>query len=478
MADKEVTIRMYRGFLGDCFLLTFPREVRPFHMLIDFGALLSKHYGDPLMQAVARDIKETTEGHLDIAAATHEHWDHVSGFYQAQEIFDEIEVDRVWVAWTEDDENEAAKVLKRQFKKKKKAVEKALMRLPDEKKNKQLGLYKQSIGELFGFFGPLGAAGGKGLGTAGGKGKVEQAWEYLLSKGKNDYCDPKKRPRELEGLEGVRFYVLGPPEDPEFIKRRLSSKETYHASKASLSLFDSFLAAVAGDDVDVEMRERAYPFEEHHRVGVKAASKDNFFKERYGFSNRSKNEWRRIDDDWLTMAGELALHLDSYTNNTCLALAIELVESGKVLLFPGDAQVGNWQSWEHLSWKVKDSQGKTQTVTTDDLLARTVLYKVGHHGSHNATLRAKGLEKMESPDLVAMIPVHRKTAADQSWEFPYRPLWKRLKEKARGRVLLADAKNINEIKQDAEKMLSSAEWSRFKKMTTFTDLYIEYRIPF
>jgi hypothetical protein len=243
-------------------------------------------------------------------------------------------------------------------------------------------------------------------------------------------------------------------------------------------LFDSFLAAVAGDDVSGEVRERAYPFEEHYRMGVKAAAKNSFFKERYGFSSRSKEEWRRIDDDWLSMAGELALHLDSYTNNTCLALAIELVESGKVLLFPGDAQVGNWQSWENLSWKVKDSEGKTQTVTTDDLLARTVLYKVGHHGSHNATLRAKGLEKMESPDLVAMIPVHRKTAEDQNWEFPYRPLWKRLKEKARGRVLLADAKNINEIKKDAEKMLSPAEWSRFKKMTTFTDLYIEYRIPF
>ena len=28
-------------------------------------------------------------------------------------------------------------------------------------------------------------------------------------------------------------------------------------------------------------------------------------------------------------------------------------------------------------------------MTTKDLLARTVLYKVGHHGSHNATLNGK-----------------------------------------------------------------------------------------
>jgi hypothetical protein len=35
---------------------------------------------------------------------THEHWDHVSGFstQQAQDLFDEIEIDAVWYAWTED----------------------------------------------------------------------------------------------------------------------------------------------------------------------------------------------------------------------------------------------------------------------------------------------------------------------------------------------------------------------------------------
>jgi hypothetical protein len=39
------------------------------------------------------------------------------------------------------------------------------------------------------------------------------------------------------------------------------------------------------------------------------------------------------------------------------------------------------------------------------LFANTVLYKIGHHGSHNATLREKGLEMMNHPELVAMFPV-------------------------------------------------------------------------
>jgi hypothetical protein len=176
----------------------------------------------------------------------------------------------------------------------------------------------------------------------------------------------------------------------------------------------------------------------------------------------------------------LALHLDSYTNNTCLAFAIEIGEpgQGKVLLFPGDAQVGNWLSWGDLSWEVKDSSGKKQKVDVVSLLERTVLYKVGHHGSHNATLREKGLEKMVSPDLVAMIPVHRDTAADQKWEFPYPPLWEALKKRTRGRVLLADAPDISEIESDIESLLSLAERRSFGEAITFDDLYVEYRIPY
>src|SRR5207302_1593020 len=96
--------------------------------------------------------------------------------------------------------------------------------------------------------------------------------------------------------------------------------------------------------------------------------------------------WRRIDEDWLGASGEVALQLDSDTNNTSLVLAIEVAEDGGVILLTGDAQVGNWLSWSEVAFYVPSSKGGTRTVTADDLLARTVLYKVGHHGSHNATL--------------------------------------------------------------------------------------------
>ena len=68
-----------------------------------------------------------------------------------------------------------------------------------------------------------------------------------------------------------------------------------------------------------------------------------------------------------------------------------------------------------LEWQVDN-----RTVRSDDLLARTVLYKVGHHGSHNATLREKGLELMASGELTAMIPVNRVTAKKMEWLMPSR----------------------------------------------------------
>ncbi len=87
------------------------------------------------------------------------------------------------------------------------------------------------------------------------------------------------------------------------------------------------------------------------------------------------------------------------------------------------------------------------------------------------------LEVMESDDLVAMIPVHRQTAGDRHWDFPYGQLWDRLKVKAKGRVLLADGDLDVEKLTDARSALSDEEWKRFKKRTKLEQLYVEHRIP-
>ena len=77
-------------------------------------------------------------------------------------------------------------------------------------------------------------------------------------------------------------------------------------------------------------------------------------------------------------------------------MAFELPKSRKVLFFAADAQRGNWASWKDVTFK-----DGTETVTAKELLARTVLYKVGHHGSHNATLSGAA-DDAEHPNLAWM----------------------------------------------------------------------------
>jgi hypothetical protein len=54
------------------------------------------------MKKIVDDIVATTGGKIDLLLATHEHWDHLSGFLQASGSFKGLEFGQVWVAWTED----------------------------------------------------------------------------------------------------------------------------------------------------------------------------------------------------------------------------------------------------------------------------------------------------------------------------------------------------------------------------------------
>src|ERR671923_2545383 len=112
---NKLRVRMYRQGLGDCFLLTYSAddEEEPTHLLIDSGVLKGTRDAEAQMKKVAENVRDETGRHLDILVATHEHWDHVSGFLQAQSVWDEIEVGEVWVAWTEDPQDELAAELRK-----------------------------------------------------------------------------------------------------------------------------------------------------------------------------------------------------------------------------------------------------------------------------------------------------------------------------------------------------------------------------
>src|SRR5688572_27006842 len=99
-------VRMYRQGLGDCFLVTFPRKGKaPFQVLIDCGVLT----GDASsMQRIVEHIRGTVQNgkpgkaRLDIVIGTHEHKDHLSGFNQARDLFNnDFDFGAVWLGWTE-----------------------------------------------------------------------------------------------------------------------------------------------------------------------------------------------------------------------------------------------------------------------------------------------------------------------------------------------------------------------------------------
>jgi hypothetical protein len=306
-------------------------------------------------------------------------------------------------------------------------------------------------------------------------------------------------------VPGARIYVLGPPHDEQALKDlnpTAKGQEVYtqgSTAGSALTARTAFLMAVQDENQlsveDQELRELSFPFDQGVRISRTEAKQLDFFQTYYGFdeelavptgestttsvqpqsAKEDKLAWRRIDDDWLGTAGELALQLDSYTNNTSLALAIELVNTKKVLLFVADAQIGSWLSWDNLSWLIPDAAGSMQTIRIGDLLARTVLYKVGHHGSINATIRGygqvpKGLELMTSQDLVAMIPVNHEMALKKRWNMPFDPLLQRLEQKTRQRILRVD----DPYPKSQPGGMSDEVWQAFKANFEETDLFMQY----
>ncbi len=105
--------------------------------------------------------------------------------------------------------------------------------------------------------------------------------------------------------------------------------------------------------------------------------------------------------------------------------------------------------------------------------ARTVMYKVDHRGSHNASLKKQGLEKMTSSELAALIPVDEDFAHNErNWPIRHIELLERLEEKCYKRVLRADVKDPRDVSRPDE--ISSHRWREFwnqstsKKLTTIT----------
>lgn len=461
MSDLKVRVRMYkgiegetekdgvtlgRGLLGDCFLLSLMDGTSTSHILIDCGILSGLPKAKEHMVKVAKHVQKETNGKLDLLVVTHEHWDHISGFSYAQDVFfnnPNFKIQNLWMAWTENlEHDQQAQRLADRFDKRKKAF--AIVRemtggvAKATKANSPFGLSSaDALDGLDQFIGPDSEAAlaidNKTLRGAEIMAKLKAA----IGKDQTRYLEPGAC-LTTPGALGLKTYVLGPPRNEKFLFKDLPSKkghsETYFDQ---LGFNEPLLFGHANLDGENFNPATEAPFSKRHRWltfnDVKNAKKNSpqavqWLKDKYLGADEPE---RRIDGEWLAIVGPMALKLDSDTNNTSLVLMFVLPDKTN-MVFAADAQVGNWESWHEQTYEGQ---------STKDLLRKTRLYKVGHHGSHNATLKENGLELMTHPRLVAMVSTDELFAKEQGrqgWLMPNPRVKSRLLSQTKGRLIRGD----------------------------------------
>lgn len=350
---KSVSIRTYQVGFGDCFLLSFqygPKSER--HVLIDFGSTgLPKDVPKTRMTDIANDIKQRTGGKLHAVVATHRHKDHISGFETSKggkrpgDIIRRLKPDVVVQPWTEDPElaPKATGPKSKGFRLLMATHISALSSMHEVAgrsiaESKRLARYlPKTLKEQLSFLGED---------NLSNKGAVKN----LMTMGKNAYVFHGSKSGLQKVLPGVKVHVLGPPtlEQTSTIKKQRSkdADEFWHYQANAMRFAES----------------------------AKAGKRTLFPK-----FVRSHGPSFPVDSRWLiyharAIRGEQLLQivrtLDTAMNNTSVILVLEV--AGKKLLFPGDAQIENWQ--------YAFNQPKSAA-----LLRSVNLYKVGHHGSLNAT---------------------------------------------------------------------------------------------
>jgi hypothetical protein len=411
-------------------LLALPKaDGKPLWMLIDCGIHSAAAGGADKMRQVVADIAAQTGGVIDVVVGTHEHWDHFSAFLQAAEAFGDIKVGEVWFSWAENPDDPDARKLDRFKADAAAALAGAAVRLSEADGMDEVAL---GVDSLLGF-------------VFGAKGeKVREAREKLRGLSSVVRHLEPGTTAPLPAAPGVRVYVLGPPRDTRLLGIEDIPAETYAMGPGAPGVAPIANALSLNDGTLRIDDDLAAPFDGSVGASLADLLKGDweaaprsaaFFWDHY-LAPETDQAWRRIDSDWLAGSADLALQLDGRTNNSSLVLAFEIVETGRVLLFAADAQIGNWLSWPDVRFPAEAGQ---PPVTGDDLIRRTVFYKVGHHGSRNAT-RAAALEKMDRARLVAFSPTDEALAGKVGWkDFPAPKTSARILELTSGRFIQSDA---------------------------------------
>lgn len=395
----SVTLRSYQVGFGDCFLLSFHygeeegAEAR--HVLIDFGTTGLPPKGLSLAQ-IARQIESACGGKLHAVVATHRHADHISGFAgEAGRVIQKLSPELVLQPWTEHpDVPEDAPEIPAHLR------EAAKLRDLLEQMHEVAQSALSEIGKLNHALKTT----AKQLEFLGRTNLPNQAAIKTLQelKCRHVYAAHGDASGLEEILPGVKVRVLGPPTlaQSQSIRRERGKdpSEFWHlqamASERSAApgkpLFPDAPPLLPGE----------YP------------DNTRWFIPRL----------EALRGDQLL---EIVRILDEAMNNTSLILLFEV--GNRKLLFPGDAQI---ESWEYALKAAEDRE------EISALLAGVDVYKVGHHGSLNATpktlwnLFEKKGDKARTDRLVTLLSTQagKHGSKDRGTEVPCKKLEAALQE--------------------------------------------------
>lgn len=346
----SLRIRLYDVGFGDCFLVEFPRHAEaPFRVLVDCGAHRSGYprpgwKPEHAVRAILDDLAEGghDEPSLDVVVATHRHQDHVSGF--DSRLWRDVAVGEVWMPWTENpDDPEATAVRERQS---------------------RLALGLQMAFEDPAFPARTGDPEAvAALRALAANSLTNESAMRTLHRGFRG--SPQRRflaardagPLTPAGCPGLAVHVLGPSRDIDVIREMDPP-----GGQSFLRFLDA--GTRLGSGAPTEGAD-AGPFSRNFRI----SPAEHESGQRHGPAASPEIKAAAAGT---MMAADFAaaVSLDKAINGTSLMLMFAF--RGAYLLFPGDAQWGTWEA-------------ALRDPTTRDLLERTTFYKIGHHGSHNAT---------------------------------------------------------------------------------------------
>jgi beta-lactamase superfamily II metal-dependent hydrolase len=347
-ADGRVRIRMYRVGFGDFFLMSVPAAGGDYaHILVDCGV----HAHDRgLIGDAVKQMKDDTGGKLALIIMTHRHADHISGFGSERAAFQTFAVERVWMSWFEDPKNKKALAIQAGIAATAQHLQAALAARAGADDEQYRCMAENALGIA------------KGGGNAGA---LDMLHSFKTAEGGPtpvDYYgagDPPILPPSLAAA-GLEADILGPPRDLSLVAQMDNAAHQY-------------LDAAAAEGADDG---KAPVFSAIYNSGTFPWPKND-----QPIFTSQEIEARIVasQPDALAAAAQNA---DNAINNQSLVVLFTF--AGKTLLFSGDAQWGNWANF--LFGGAIGTPGHTSlTPRSKQILGKLDFYKVGHHGSTNAT---------------------------------------------------------------------------------------------